>query len=67
MGKARKAVRVVMLAGCAVYLLVFGVTMALGPFSWTPDWLGSHGEPFLVLALGFYAGYEALSTGLHLG
>lgn len=62
-----KAIRIVMLAGGSIYLLVFGLTMAYaanGPgfFTWTADWLGRHGEPYLVLLFGGYLIYECIMS-----
>ena len=57
-----RAIRVVMLSGAAIYLGALGFAMAHGAFTWTPDFLGSHGEPFLVLGLALWLVYEAVMT-----
>ena len=60
---------VIGLAGSAIYLFIFGITMSFGAFTWTPDWLGTHGEPFLVITLSLITTtaaineYRALNKG----
>lgn len=54
-----KSARVIMMSGASIYLVIFGLTMSFGTFTWHADFLGTHGEPFLVIGLGIFAAIEA--------
>lgn len=52
--------RVVMLSGAAIYLIILGVTMIGGTFTWHADYLGTHGEAVMVVAFGTWCALEAI-------
>ena len=52
-----------MLAGAGIYLTIFGFTM----FYWRWDFLMQTVEPYLVIALGFWCGWEAFQAYSTLG
>ena len=56
----KQVLTIIGLAGSAIYLFIFGVTMSFGAFTWTPDFLATHGEPYMVIAFAAVSAYAAL-------